>query len=188
MERCEKKGGIVGRMTSEIIAGVRNSLEMLGDSLEKEPIIFIDAKGGHWFNDLAQEFIFKKGIPEQEFVEWLKIGSSHLQTLNYCDVDICMMRLPKKDVIVLLQHEQKKPVSKIHKITQKEKELLSYLVQGFSNKKIAGLMKISPGTVNTHLDNIYSKLGCSNRVAACFTALKNGLFLPPLGVLPNKKS
>jgi DNA-binding NarL/FixJ family response regulator len=58
-------------------------------------------------------------------------------------------------------------------------------VKGFSNKKIAGLMKISPGTVNTHLDNIYRKLGCSNRVTACITAVKNGLFLPSAEVPPD---
>ncbi len=60
-----------------------------------------------------------------------------------------------------------------------EKEPVVFIdVRGESNKSIADIMKISPGTVNTHLDNIYSKLGCSNRLSACLIALRNGLFLP----------
>lgn len=157
-------------------------MRLVDKNLEKEAVIFIDVKGAHWVNELADEFISKKGIPKKDFVEWIKIGSSHLQNLNYEDIEIHMMKLPEQDVVVFLKQGKKETVSKRYKITQRERELLRYLVQGFSNKKIAGLMKIAPGTVNTHLDNIYSKLDCSNRLTTCFTALKNGLFLPSCDV------
>jgi len=39
-------------------------------------------------------------------------------------------------------------------------------------------MGVSPGTINSHLDSIYRKLGCSNRLEAAFTALRCGLVLP----------
>ncbi|MDA8085212.1 MAG: response regulator transcription factor [Nitrospiraceae bacterium] len=64
-------------------------------------------------------------------------------------------------------------------LTLKEREVLSLVSKGFTNKQIAEMMKISPSTVNVHLDHIYRKLGCSNRVEACFIGLKKGLF-PPL--------
>jgi len=38
--------------------------------------------------------------------------------------------------------------------------------QGRSNKEIAESLCISMATVKTHIINIYSKLGVSNRVAA----------------------
>ncbi|OGW25919.1 MAG: hypothetical protein A2X59_02355 [Nitrospirae bacterium GWC2_42_7] len=176
----------MSRINKEIMVKVKNSLRSIDKNLEKEAVIFIDAKGAHWINELANEFISKKGIPKEDFVEWIKIGSSHLQNLNYGDIDIHMMKLPEQDVVVFLKQGQKETDSKKCKLTLREKELLRYLVQGFSNKKIAGLMKISSGTVNTHLDNIYSKLNCSNRVTTCFTALKNGLYLPTCNVGVNK--
>jgi len=176
------------RINKEIIARVKKSLRLIDKNLEKEAIIFIDTKGAHWANELADEFISKKGIPKEDFVEWIKIGSSHLQNLNYDDMDIHMMKLPEQDVVVFLKQGQKDTVTKKYKLTLRERELLRYLVQGFSNRKIAGLMKIGPGTVNTHLDNIYSKLDCSNRLTTCFTALKNGLFLPTCEVQINKKT
>lgn len=162
----------------EIIALVKKSLKLLEKTIEKEAIILIDAKGRRWFNDVAREFIFKNGIPKEDFMEWLMIGSSHLQNLKYGDIGIHMMELPGKKVIALLRHEQGKTAADKSKLTQREKEVLRHLVKGVSNKRIADIMKITPGTVNTHLDSIYSKLGCSNRVAACLMALKNGLFLP----------
>ena len=177
----------MGTINREIIARIRKSLRLIDKNLEKEAVIFIDAKGAHWVNELASEFISKKGIPKEDFVEWIKIGSSHLQNLNYDDMDIHMMKLPEQDVVVFLKQGQKDTVTKKYKLTLRERELLRYLVQGFSNKKIAGLMKIGPGTVNTHLDNIYSKLDCSNRLTTCFTALKNGLFLPTCEARINKK-
>jgi len=177
---------MVNKINYETIDKVKKSLEKLAEDLESEPAILIDAKGHHWVNDIALRFISEKGIPMKEFVEWIKIGSSHLQNLNYSDIDVHMIRLPNKDVIAFLRHERRKePVHDECALTRKEREIVRYLVKGFSNKKIAGLMKISPGTVNTHLDNIYRKLGCSNRVTACITAVKNGLFLPSAEVPPD---
>lgn len=178
----------MSKINREIIARIKKSLGLIDKNLEKEAVIFIDAKGAHWVNELADEYISKKGIPKEDFVEWIKLGSSHLQNLNYDDMDIHMMKLPEQELVVFLKHGQKETVSRKYKITQRERELLRYLVQGFSNKKIAGLMKIGPGTVNTHLDNIYSKLDCSNRLTTCFTALKNGLYLPTCKVGTNKKT
>jgi DNA-binding CsgD family transcriptional regulator len=103
-------------------------------------------------------------------MEWLKVGSLRLQNLNYGDIGIHMMELPGKKVIAFLKHRQGKTAFEKSGLTQKEKEVLRHLVKGVSNKRIAAVMKISPGTVNTHLDNIYSKLGCTNRVAACLPA------------------
>jgi len=177
----------MNKINREIITRVKKSLRLIDKNLEKEAVIFIDAKGAHWVNELANEFISRKGIPKNDFMEWIKLGASHLQNLNYDDINIHMMKLPEQYVVVFLKQGQKETVSKKYRLTLRERELLRFLVQGFSNKKIAGLMKICPGTVNTHLDNIYSKLGCSNRLTTCFTALKNGLFLPTCEAHINKK-
>jgi DNA-binding CsgD family transcriptional regulator len=168
-------------MNHDVMAKIRSSLSAVEKALEDEPLIFIDEKGDYWLNDHARDFISHREIPAKDFMEWLTIGSSHLQNFSYGDITIHMMRLPENNVVVFLK--SKPPGEKMTKseLTPKEREVLGYLIKGFSNKQIAEFMKITTGTVNSHLDKIYSKLGCSNRVAAGFLGLKNGLFLPACG-------
>jgi serine/threonine protein kinase/DNA-binding NarL/FixJ family response regulator len=59
-------------------------------------------------------------------------------------------------------------------LTPREMEVIQWLAEGLSNKEIAGLMAISPRTVNFHLDNIYSKLGVRSRTEAAVYALRHG--------------
>lgn len=151
----------------------------LAESIESEPIIFIDARGRHWLNNSAEAFISTKGIVKEDFMNWVKIGSSHLQNFSYGDIDIGMMRLPEEGSLAFLRHYRRgENIEDKSKLTRKETEVLSYLAKGFSNKQIAIKMNISPGTVNSHLDNIYQKLCCSSRSVACLIALKSGLLLP----------
>ena len=51
-------------------------------------------------------------------------------------------------------------------ITDREQEVLQLVSDGSSNREIALKMCISPGTVKTHLANIYGKLNVNNRVQA----------------------
>lgn len=177
----------MNKASGEIIARIKKSLKGFADTIEKEPLILIDARGKHWLNDNAKQFLSKKEIQIDDFMEWLKIGSSHLQKLTYSDIHIHMVRLPGSDVIALLKQESEKRCSEKFSLTLKEKEILRCLVKGFSNKAIADIMKVSPGTVNSHLDNIYQKLDCSNRLEASFLALKNGLYLPTRKIQAKKK-
>lgn len=48
--------------------------------------------------------------------------------------------------------------------TGREEEIIKLVVQGSSNKQIAKKLFISEKTVKTHLGNIFSKLGVSNRL------------------------
>lgn len=55
----------------------------------------------------------------------------------------------------------------VESLTPREKEVLYILVtEGLSNKKIAERLHISIGTVETHLSNIYGKLGVESRTEA----------------------
>lgn len=52
----------------------------------------------------------------------------------------------------------------INKLTQREYEIALHVGKGQSNKKIAQLCEIAEGEVNTHISEIYQKLGVSDRV------------------------
>jgi DNA-binding NarL/FixJ family response regulator len=60
-------------------------------------------------------------------------------------------------------------------LTPKEREVLSLLAQGRSNRQIGEALYISGATVKTHLTHLYEKLGVNDRQQAISKALAEGL-------------
>jgi DNA-binding NarL/FixJ family response regulator len=63
-------------------------------------------------------------------------------------------------------------------LTPREKEIVSRVTQGLRNKEIAEKLSISEQTVKNHLQNIYDKLGVSDRLELALYALHHKL-VPP---------
>lgn len=64
-------------------------------------------------------------------------------------------------------------------LTERERDVLTCLAQGASNKEIAHKLTISPNTVKVHVRNIYTKLGATSRTDALRVAWQQGILLPP---------
>ena len=62
-----------------------------------------------------------------------------------------------------------------HDLTPREREVLALIVEGLNNPLIAERLVISVTTVRSHVSNIFSKLGVSNRAEAIALALRNKL-------------
>lgn len=60
-------------------------------------------------------------------------------------------------------------------LTPTEADVLGKIVGGMSNKEIAFALDISENTVKTHVQNIFDKIGVSDRTSAATTAIKRGL-------------
>jgi ATP/maltotriose-dependent transcriptional regulator MalT len=60
-------------------------------------------------------------------------------------------------------------------ITARERDVLSRIGQGYSNKRIARTLEISPETVKSHVKHIFSKLDVATRSAAVSRAVSLGL-------------
>lgn len=60
-------------------------------------------------------------------------------------------------------------------LTEREQEVLHWLVQGASNDAIAKHLHITVATVKAHLTGIFEKLGVTSRTQAIVKALKLGL-------------
>lgn len=60
-------------------------------------------------------------------------------------------------------------------LTATESNVLRMIVGGMSNKEIAFALDISENTVKTHVQNIFGKIGVSDRTSATTTAIKRGL-------------
>jgi DNA-binding NarL/FixJ family response regulator len=63
----------------------------------------------------------------------------------------------------------------LQRLTQREQEVLSYIVQGLTNKEIATQLYLSPDTVKNHVVHIMEKLGAQDRTQAAVFAIRNGL-------------
>ncbi|HJZ83108.1 MAG TPA: response regulator transcription factor [Pyrinomonadaceae bacterium] len=60
-------------------------------------------------------------------------------------------------------------------LTSRELEVLRQIVDGKSNKEIANVLSISEATVKSHINNILSKLGVTDRTQAATRALQRGI-------------
>jgi DNA-binding NarL/FixJ family response regulator len=60
-------------------------------------------------------------------------------------------------------------------LTPTESNVLRMVVGGMSNKEIAFALDVSENTIKTHVQNIFGKIGVSDRTSAATTAIKRGL-------------
>jgi DNA-binding CsgD family transcriptional regulator len=58
-------------------------------------------------------------------------------------------------------------------LTPREREVLAWVARGKTNREIAAVLYLAPGTVRKHLDNAYAKLDVGNRAGAVARAFLN---------------
>ncbi len=68
----------------------------------------------------------------------------------------------------------REPGSPFHPLSEREMEVLECVVEGLSNKEIAGLLGISHQTVKNHVTSILRKFGVEDRTQAVVYALRHG--------------
>lgn len=110
-----------------------------------------------------------KGISSDELVrqlEYVHAGSTAI------DAGLAARAV---DTAARLQRDEFWPGAR-HGLTQRESEILSFVVTGLSNRGIASKLVIGDETVKSHLRSIYRKLGVSDRTAAVATALREGIY------------
>jgi DNA-binding CsgD family transcriptional regulator len=98
---------------------------------------------------------------------------------------LCLHRAPGPDfserdralLVLLRPHlyqacvDAKRRRHPVPRLTPRQNDLLRLLAAGHTNTQIARQLGISEGTVRTHLENIYERLGVSSRAAAVTRAL-----------------
>ena len=58
-------------------------------------------------------------------------------------------------------------------LTKREKEILQFIAEGFTNIQIAGKLFISIDTVDTHRKNLHNKLNVKNTATLIRVAIEN---------------
>ena len=62
--------------------------------------------------------------------------------------------------------EEKRLLAARHQLTSREAEVLLWISRGKQNREVSDILKISPRTVNKHLEQIFEKMGVENRTSA----------------------
>jgi two-component system, NarL family, response regulator NreC len=75
----------------------------------------------------------------------------------------------------MVHEEEHSSLSSCDLLSSREKEILSFVAIGMTNKEIAQEVQISVSTVENHLRSTYAKLRVKNRTAAVKQALISGI-------------
>jgi two-component system, NarL family, response regulator LiaR len=121
---------------------------------------------------------------EKEMVEGaLKAGaiSYLLKTVSAEDLETAIRRAvsgqssisPEATQVLVQGLKEPKPAG--FDLTNREKDILSLMVEGLPNSEIAHKLEVSQSTVKFHVSNILSKLGCNSRTEAVACSIKNHL-------------
>jgi two-component system, NarL family, response regulator NreC len=63
-------------------------------------------------------------------------------------------------------------------LTERERQVLQLLAEGKSNKEAAGVLELSPYTIETHRENLMQKLGLHNTAEIVLYAVRKGIIMP----------
>ncbi len=78
--------------------------------------------------------------------------------------------------------ENNGPIPKVSpppRLTPRQRDVLGFIAQGYSNKKIASELNLAEGTVKLHVAALLKALGVNNRTEAVFEATALGLVQSP---------
>ncbi|MRW82565.1 response regulator [Pseudoduganella sp. FT26W] len=77
-------------------------------------------------------------------------------------------------MIVLREESDTAQIEKLmasFKLTQRESEVLNWVIKGKTNRDIGDILGTSPRTINKHLEHVFVKLGVETRTSAASVAL-----------------
>lgn len=152
-----------------------HSIEKLLEINPDMPIIVISA----WCDELTILEALKRGatgylLKERDDLELLLAIRNVLQGGTPIDPFIAQYLIQQsKQPFSLLANTPES--SNSFNLTDREKEVLSFIAHGLSNKEIADQLYVSKNTIETHIKNCYKKLFVSNRTMATQKAKSNGL-------------
>jgi len=84
---------------------------------------------------------------------------------DFTDRDVLLLTLLRPHIYALFQRQQRRGRGE-PELTPRQLEILKLVAVGRTNAQIARALCVSEATVGKHLENIYTRLGVTNRMAA----------------------
>ncbi len=139
------------------------------------PVIIVTALADPLYmaraGELGADAFFSKGVDADELIQTIRSLASgkkasrlYIRRMDPIDPSLPGSNLRKEE-----------PSSSITQdLTDQESMILSLVAMGLTNPAIENKLHISKNTLKTHMRNIFSKLGVSDRTQAAVWALHNG--------------
>ncbi len=143
--------------TSRICAARSTTKVIVLTTFDYEEYVFEAVKSG------AMGYLLKD-VPAPELIDTIRrvhAGESFIQ--------------PSVASKVLLEFGQRSRVPKDEELTDRERDVLTQLAAGASNREIADRLFLAEGTVKNHVSNILAKLHAANRTHAVARGREEGL-------------
>lgn len=86
--------------------------------------------------------------------------------VDFSDRDVAVLETLRQHLLQLWANARNRLPQASSPLTPREQEILRLVARGKTNREIAAVLYLSPGTVRKHLDNSYAKLGVHTRASA----------------------
>jgi DNA-binding CsgD family transcriptional regulator len=111
---------------------------------------------------MTSRFLLPHFIPFTTLIMVFSFFAVNLPPLFY--LILSLKKYPFKNRRLTARDEDLDDFFIVHKISNREKEIIALILDGMSNTDIEKTLYISPHTVKNHIYNIYQKLGVKNRI------------------------
>jgi two-component system response regulator NreC len=125
----------------------------------------------YFYNTLKQgaSGILNKDVGKDELINAIKSVSTGKRYIGNSVSELMIDTLMQKFEEECLSKQKEKVI-----LTKREKDILYYIANGFSNQDIAEKLKISVRTVETHKSNLMQKLNLKSSAALSLYAFEKG--------------
>jgi two-component system response regulator NreC len=125
----------------------------------------------YFYNTLKQgaSGILNKNVGKDELINAIKSVSTGKRYIGNSISELMIDTLMQKFEEEFLSKQKEKVI-----LTKREKDILYYIANGFSNQDIAEKLKISVRTVETHKSNLMQKLNLKSSAALSLYAFEKG--------------
>ncbi|WP_166352815.1 response regulator transcription factor [Phytoactinopolyspora limicola] len=134
-------------------------------TFELDEYVFDALRGG------ASGFVLKDAAPE-ELLQAVRVVADGASLLS--------PSVTRRVIDRFSGHGTAAPVShpELHRLTEREREIMAWVATGRSNDEIAADLVVSPATVRTHVSRAMVKLNARDRAQLVVFAIQSGLTVP----------
>lgn len=129
----------------------------------------------------STRIVFLTGHGNRRFMqEAADIGASAFLEKSQTPAEIlCALESVARGESVGIPLAEGSPVSQCDRLSPRELEVLKYIAQGLSTREMAGIMYLSPRTVERHVERLMSRLGIRDRLRLALYAFAEGIAAAP---------
>ncbi|HEV3201295.1 MAG TPA: response regulator transcription factor [Bryobacteraceae bacterium] len=168
-----KMPGLDGLATLQRLQAARNKTRVIVLTASDDKNEFVQAMklgtSGIVLKQTATELLIKSIRKVHAGEIWLDSHTTAAVIRTFVAADETAAAAPPQQLSPAPRDRERSPLS------QREREIVALVAQGFKNKEMAEKMFISEQTVKNHLHNIFDKLGVSDRLELALYAIHNNL-------------